>query len=69
MGIKLQTWKKISFKDFQEIYPEADKAFLNYLKFLNDTLENREEWKWLDLLENYFDALNDASTFKDVLYK
>lgn len=51
-----------------KIYPEAGKSLLNYLKFFDDNLNNREEWKWLDLLENYFDTFSN-NDFKNVLYK
>lgn len=67
LGYKITELDKISFDDFKKKYKEVDDSFLKYLKFLNVPLDKKEEYKWLDLLENYFGTF-ELEDFKSVIY-
>lgn len=67
LGYKITELDKISFDDFKKKYKEVDNSFLKYLKFLSVPLDKKEEYKWLDLLENYFGTF-ELEDFKSVIY-
>lgn len=69
LGFEITKPTLISFEEFQKLYPEADLAFLRYLKGINADCNNKkEEWKWLNDLEKYFDTF-DVGDFTDVVYQ
>lgn len=67
LGFKITEPVLLSFEEFQKLYPEADLTFLGYLKGINADCNRKEEWKWLNDLEKYFDSF-EVGNFSNVVY-
>lgn len=61
LGFEITTIETMSFQDFSQKYKQdgVDEKYLKYLEFLQDPLNERTEWEWMEPFLEYLDSFEE----------